>query len=192
MQDFVIVFFLRASFATANTLLTALKQPLDGSGDLISSNDPDSPYTGLLEAAPPPQIQLNLQNTKKSAGVKPDGLVAVVGARCCGRRKNHSSTGVAKMDCMTGACSPPFTPREKLFCIISSTWPSLHRWFFHQASLSRMCANMFYYLICFWSYYVQNYLVNVKENSSFVHSVQVYLYCPSGWLYIYVQFVHVC
>jgi hypothetical protein len=86
VQDLVVVFFLRASFATANRLLTELKQPLDGSSELISGNGPDSPYTGLLEAVPPPQIQLNLQDTKKYAGVKPDGLVAVVGARCCGRQ----------------------------------------------------------------------------------------------------------
>jgi hypothetical protein len=54
VQDLVVVFFLRASFATANTLLTELKQPLDGSSELISGNGPDGPYTGLLEAVPPP------------------------------------------------------------------------------------------------------------------------------------------
>ncbi len=151
MQDFFIVYFLHASFPTANTLLTALKQPLDGSGEPISGNGPHSPYTGLLEDVliqkeihqlllQPSELEVSwrLEHSLMDQRVLLvlDAVVeklqyflktATKGTGALSQRKNHSSTGVAKTDCITGAGSPPFTPREKLFCIISPTWPSLHR-----------------------------------------------------------------
>ncbi len=108
----------------------------------------------------PVSSSFTLQNKKKSAGAKPADQLSARDAQCCGQPttawekgrgllvhgpsgKTTPSVGVAKTDFVSRAMAAlsSFLERNH-FCIFSSSWASLHSWFFHPDSQSQQCANI--------------------------------------------------